>query len=121
MSGECHQSENVLCKHVRATRTFYLDLDQRIPAGVLIDSADASSDDETLTINDVQVVDSDTEITSGDCTVNLVEGRGILVQVSGGTATEDDSETIVTVSWVQDDGDEDAIDCRLLLGGTSGS
>ena len=121
MSGECHQSENVICKHARAVKTVYLNLDDRLPSGVTLDSAEASSEDETLTIEAVEVVSEDTTVTSGDCTVDLIDGRAVLIQISGGTTTTDESETILTVSWVQSDGDEDAVDCRLMIGGSSGS
>lgn len=121
MSGECHQTDNVLCKHARATRTYYVNLDERLPAGVTVSSPAAESEDETLEVESIEVISEDTTIDTGDCSVSLLDGRAIVVQVSGGTATTDDSETILTVSWAQSDGDEDAVDCRLMIGGSSGS
>lgn len=120
-SGECHQSANVLCKHARSTISTYLNLDDRLPAGVAITSAAADSEDLTLEVVSVEVVTEDTVITNAGCTVNLLADRAILVKVAGGAVTSDDSETVLTVSWVQDDGDEDSVDCRLMIGGSTGS
>ena len=58
-----------------------------------------------------------TTVIDGDCTVQLAANRAILIKLEGGTVTDDDSETIVTVDWVQDDDDTDSIDCRLMIGG----
>ena len=120
-SGECHQSANVLCKHVRGTISTYLNLDDRLPAGVAITSATADSEDLTLEVVSVEVVTEDTVITNAGCSVNLLADRAILVKVAGGAVTSDDSETVLTVNWVQDDGDEDSVDCRLMIGGSTGS
>ena len=120
-SGECHQSSNVLCKHVRSTISTYLNLDDRLPAGVAITSATADSEDLTLEVVSVEVVTEDTVITNAGCSVNLLADRAILVKVAGGAVTSDDSETVLTVNWVQDDGDEDSVDCRLMIGGSTGS
>lgn len=120
-SGECHQSANVLCKHVRSIVSTYINLDDRLPPGVEVLSAEADSEDLTLEVVSVEVVDTNTTVGNGACSVNLLANRAILVKVAGGSVTSDDSETILTVSWVQDDGDEDSIDCRLLIGGATGS
>ena len=120
-SGECHQSRYAVCKHVRSTISTYLNLDDRLPAGVAITSATADSEDLTLEVVSVEVVTEDTVITNAGCTVNLLADRAILVKVAGGAVTSDDSETVLTVNWVQDDGDEDSVDCRLMIGGSTGS
>ena len=120
-SGECHQSANVLCKHARSTISTYLNLNDRLPSGVAITSATADSEDLTLEVVSVEVVTEDTVITNAGCTVNLLADRAILVKVAGGAVTSDDSETVLTVNWVQDDGDEDSVDCRLMIGGSTGS
>lgn len=121
MSGECFQTENILCKHSRATRTFYVDLDDRLPVDVTASSPAAESDDETISVESIEVLSEDIFVGTADCQVSLISGRAIIIQLSGGTPTTDDSETIVTVSWVQSDGDEDAVECRLMIGGSSGS
>ena len=120
-SGECHQSANVLCKHARSTISTYLNLNDRLPSGVAITSATADSEDLTLEVVSVEVVTEDTVITNAGCSVNLLADRAILVKVAGGAVTSDDSETVLTVNWVQDDGDEDSVDCRLMIGGSTGS
>lgn len=119
-SGECHQSSNVLCKHALATLTFWVNLDDRLQTGVTVSNPAAECDDPTLEVVDVQVLDADTTITDAGCTVNLLADRAILVQIAGGTESEEGDETIVSVSWDQSDGDTDAVDCRLMIGGSSG-
>lgn len=121
MSGECHQSSNIVCKHARALLTTWVNLDERLPAGVTVSSAQADTEDASLTVENVSVLEENTDIVDGDCTVSLMANRAILVQLSGGTANTDGEESVVTVSWVQSDGDEDAVDCRLSIGGSSGS
>ena len=114
----CNESENVLCKHVRAERTFYVDLDD-LPEDVTVVSGSASSEDVTLVISSVAVIAEDLVIEqTSDCAAKtLIANRAILFTISGGTPSDD--EVIVTVEWTQSDGDIDSRDCRLLVGGTS--
>lgn len=125
MAGEeeedmtCVETKNLLCKHIRSNRTYYVDLDDYLPDGVTIVEADADTEDTLLQVETVEVVAEDTVIeANANCDeITLRAGRAILVVLSGGTATEVDDETIVTVNWVQTDGDEDSIDARLFIGG----
>jgi hypothetical protein len=116
----CTQSKNLLCKHVRAERTYYLDLDDYLPAGVTISNPTAESADTNLGIDAIAVVDEDTLIEgSGNCPeLTLRAGRAVLVLLSAGTVTEQDEETLITVGWDQSDVDNDFIDVRLIIGGT---
>lgn len=115
----CVETKNLLCKHIRSNRTYYVDLDDYLPDGVTIVEADADTEDTLLQVETVEVVAEDTVIeANANCDeITLRAGRAILVVLSGGTATEVDDETIVTVNWVQTDGDEDSIDARLFIGG----
>jgi len=115
----CVETKNLLCKHIRSNRTYYVDLDDYLPDGVTIVEADADTEDTLLQVETVEVVAVDTVIeANATCDeITLRAGRAILVVLSGGTATEVDDETIVTVNWVQTDGDEDSIDARLFIGG----
>lgn len=115
-TGLCHQSENVICKHASASRTFYVALDTRLAAGVTISGVTASTDSD-VDIVQVEVLAEATTIVEGTvCTEKtLPANRTILIRLAGGTASDD--EQVVTVSWTQSDGDQDAVDLRLLIGG----
>lgn len=115
----CIQSKNVLCKHVRASRTYYVDLDDYLPDNVTIVSASADTDDADLNVDAVEVIAEDlvVEANSNCNEITLIANRAILVVLSDGAITDEDEETIVTVNWVQSDGDEDSVDCRLIIAG----
>jgi len=113
----CFESENVVCKHAAASVSFYLDLDHRLQSGVTVTSASASTEDASLTVDLVQVLDEDLSIPGGNsCSPTVLPaGRAILIRLSGGQESND--EVIVTAVWNQSDGDSDAIDCRVIIGG----
>jgi hypothetical protein len=115
----CVQSKNILCKHVRATRTYYVDLDDYLPDDVTLVSVTADSSDNDLNIDDVQIVTEDTVVeANANCDeITLRADRAVLVVLSGGEITDDDEVTIITVNWVQSDGDEDSVDCQLIVAG----
>ena len=112
----CARTKNVICKHVEATKTFYLDLNSYLPEGVTVESAEVSTDDDSLTLSSAEIPGSDYTVNSGCPEKVLTAGRYILIQIADGTP--DDEETIVTVKWTQSDGDIDAVDCRLEIAGT---
>jgi len=111
----CVSSNNVICKHVNATRWFYVDLDF-MPAGVTVVSADASSEDITLTVGEPTIVDTNTIVDAdADCgPITLVADRALAIQIGDGTSDED-NEVLVSVTWVQSDGDEDGRYLRLIV------
>ena len=109
----CVESENVLCKHVRATRTYYADL-SFLPAGVTVVSATADSADASIIIGSVTVLSTDL-IETGCTEPVLLAGRALLIVLSGGTPSDD--EILVTIDWEQSDGDADSRDVRLIVGG----
>ena len=112
----CIQSENVLCKHVRAKKTYYADLSFLEP-GVTAVSAEADTEAEDLVVEAVEVLAEDMTVNeTDDCRgVDLVEGRAVLILLSGGVAS--DEEVLITLSWVQSDGGEDARELRLIVSG----
>lgn len=114
----CTSSLNLVCKHVRSTRTFYVNLDF-LPVDVTVVSATADTQDADLVIESVTVLATDTTIdANGQCSGDELEAdRAILVVLSGGVASDD--EVIVVVNWVQSDGDTDSRDCRVLVSGTA--
>jgi hypothetical protein len=111
----CVSSNNVICKHVGATRWFYVDLDF-MPAGVTVVSADASSEDITLTVGEPEIIDTNTIVDAdADCgPITLVADRALAIQIGDGTSDED-NEVLVSVTWVQSDGDEDGRYLRLIV------
>ena len=116
---DCYESKNVLCKHSRATITVYLDLDKRLPPDVTVSSPTADPVDATLTVTDVATIDVDTvvESDSGCSGLTLIAGRAIQMTIAGGASSDD--ESIVTVGYDISNGDEDYLDCRILVGGVS--
>jgi hypothetical protein len=116
---DCYESSNVLCKHSRATITVYLDLDKRLPPDVTVSNPMADPVDATLTVEDVAVVSVDTtvESDSGCSGLTLIANRAIQMTISGGEASDD--ESIVTVGFDISNGDQDYLDCRILVGGVS--
>ena len=116
---DCYESSNVLCKHSRATITVYLDLDKRLPPDVTVSNPTADPVDATLTVEDVSTIDVDTvvESDSGCSGLTLIAGRAIQMTIAGGEASDD--ESIVTVGFDISNGDEDYLDCRILVGGVS--
>lgn len=112
----CVSSLNFVCKHPRATKTYYVNLDF-LPDGVTAISATADTNDANLTVGNVDVLDEDMTVdeSQGCAGDQLLAGRAILVQLSDGQS--DDDEVIITVCWEQSDGDSDCRDCRLLVSG----
>lgn len=115
----CYESENVVCKHVRADIVVYVNLDARLAAGETVQSATASSSDDELEIGSPAIIDSDTVVEQSSACggVTLKSGRAISFSIAGGTP--DDEETIIVVGFVSSDGQSDFVDCRLLIGGTA--
>lgn len=112
----CTSSSNVLCKHVRATRSYYVDL-SFLPEGVLVTGTPtADPEDDDLTVESVEILEEDLD-DAGCAGAYLTAGRALLVVVSGGTVSDD--ETMITVCWEQSDGDEDCRDVRLIVSGRS--
>lgn len=115
----CASSENLVCKHVRATKTFFFNLNNVIPNGVTIVDATADTTDDELTVESVEVLETDLTVdeTQGCAGTQLEGGRAVLVVLSGGTVS--DEETIVTVNWTDSEGGEDSRDGRFLIVGTA--
>ena len=109
------QSENVLDKHHLATKTFYADL-SFLDAGVTAVSATATTEDADLTVEGADVISKEIVVgATDDCAGTTLEiGRGILILLSGGVASDD--EVIVTVVFELSDGDTDARELRLIVG-----
>lgn len=112
---DCYESQNVLCKHHRSTVAFYVNFDLRLETGVLITDASADTNDDSLVIDAVDIVDEEVTIATSCQSTTLLIDRAVKVTLSGGTPS--DEEVIITVRIASDDGQEDFVDCRLLIGG----
>ena len=114
----CPLTFNVCCKHARATRTYFIDLDKFLPDGVTVTDVVADTDEGNLLVVDdyTEVLIDTVLVESSTCHgATLYAGRAILITLSGGEPSDD--EVIVTVSWTQSDGDTGAVDCRLVVSG----
>jgi hypothetical protein len=111
----CLESTNVICKHVGATKAYYVDL-SFMPAGVTALEADAEAEDATMDIASPEILDSNVTLEDGsDCgPLTLLAGRAIVIVISGGTP-DDDNETRVSVRWTQSNGDADGRYLRLIV------
>lgn len=117
---DCFSSENVVCKHWRSTSAFYVDFNNRLDAGVTIDSVSADTTGTDLQVVSAEVITVDTEVRSGCGTKTLFADRAVKLILSGGVSSED--EVVVTVNASLSDSQEEFIDCRLIVGGAeSGS
>lgn len=115
----CIQSNNVVCKHVRATKTFFFNLNNAIPIGLTIVDATVDTLDPDLSVESWEILDVDMTVddSQGCAGTQLEGGRAVLVVLSGGTVSDD--EVIVTVSWTDSEGGEDARDGRFLIVGAA--
>ena len=112
----CVSSTNVICKHVNASLWYYVDLDW-IPAGVTVVSAEASSDDDSLTIGEPVVLSQSVVIDEGnECggSLTVVANRALAIQIADGTP-DDGNEVLVSVTWTQSDGNTDGRYLRLIV------
>ncbi len=94
---------------------FYVNFNTRLEAGVLITECSADTPDNDLVVDACEVIDEDITLLADCPVVELLNGRAVKVTLSGGVPSDD--EVIVTVRVVTDDGQEDFVDCRLLVGG----
>ena len=115
----CVTSDNVVCKHVRADKLYYVDLHNQIPPDLTIISASAESDDPLLVIGGVQILPNDLIVGEDELcgAIQLYRLRAILIELAGGTVSEMGDETIVTVEWTTSDGYSDARELRLIIDG----
>lgn len=114
--SSCTESLNLVCKHWKASKTFYVDLGF-MPVGVTAVSATADELLSGVTVEGIEVLSEDltVEESNGCNGSQLTMGRALLVILSGGVPSDD--EILITVSWMQSDGTEDSRDLRILVSG----
>lgn len=116
---DCYESQNVICKHVRATILVYVDLNNRLQSGVTIVDAtvDVPATETLITLGTPEIVDTDlvVEEDSSCGGLTLRANRAIVFEISGGSPSDD--EVLATVGWTDSDGQIDYVDCRFIIGG----
>lgn len=124
MTG-CVQSQNVVCKHVEASDTYYLDLTPLLGTGETVSSVTSvTPSDSTVTDASAAVLSAQTTITSyerdadGNTTTRtyiIAANKGVLFTLSGGTPGG--GCVTVTVVFLKSSGKTDAVDCLLEIEG----
>lgn len=125
--SKCVQSQNVVCKHVEASDTYYVDLAPMLGTGETVSSVTSvSCADATLTAASEAVLSNATTITTtarddqgGTTTTNYViaANKGVSFTLSGGSTGAGCST--VTVVFVKSTGKTDAVDCLIEVHGVA--
>lgn len=123
--SECVQSINVVCKHVEASDTYYVDLSPMLGTNETVSSVTSvTPSDSTLTAASGAVIGTSTTITGtsrdldGNTTTTtyvIAANKGISFTLSGG-ATGAGCST-VTVKFLKSTGKTDAVDCLIEVHG----
>lgn len=124
--AECVQSINVVCKHVEASDTYYVDLAPMLGTGETVSSVTSvTTSDATVTAGTGSVLGTATTVTSvsrdlqGNTTTStyvIAANKGVSFTLSGGASGAGCG--VVTVVFVKSTGKTDAIDCLLEVHGT---
>ena len=125
MAGECVQSINLVCKHIEANDTYYVDLEPMLGTGETVSSiTSVTCSDAALTAGSGSVLGSATVVTkttrdeqgnSTSVTYTIAANKGCSFTLSGGSSGSGCST--VTVVFVKSTGKTDAIDCLLEVHG----
>lgn len=123
--SECVQSVNVVCKHVEANDTYYVDLAPRLGTGETVSSiTSVTPSDANVTAGSGSVLGTATTITQttrdaeGNTTTTtyvIAANKGASFTLSGGTSGGGCGT--VTVKFVKSTGKTDAVDCLLEVHG----
>lgn len=118
MFDTCVTAPELLCKHVRATRVFYFDLNQ-MPAGVTASNPIVDSEDSYLTIGTPEVITVDVTVERQKPCQDVMLRAGRAIKFTLGAGTVSDEEVIVTAEWDQSDGARESRDGRLIVSGAA--
>jgi hypothetical protein len=123
--SKCVQSQNVVCKHVEASDTYYLDLAPMLGTAETVSSiTSVTPADATLTAAAATVLSQATTITTtardeqGNTTTGtyvIAANKGASFTLSGGSTGAGCS--VVTVVFVKSTGKTDAVDCLIEVHG----
>jgi hypothetical protein len=125
MAGECAQSINVVCKHVEASDTYYVDLEPILGTGETVSSiTSVTCSDAACTAGSGSVLGTSTVVTkttrdeqgnTTSVTYTIAAHKGCSFTLSGGSAGAGCST--VTIKFAKSTGKTDAIDCLLEVHG----
>lgn len=112
----CVDAKNIICKHVRSSLTYYVDLTDRLGDGTVVAVLDLVADDVLLTLSGEAVISTEGDF-PGPCgtDVTIEAGKGILFTATGGTTG---SRATITVEFEKDNGDVDAVQLLMDVYGT---
>ena len=124
MSG-CVRSINVICKHVEASDTYYVDLEPLLGTGETVSSiTSVTPSDATLTAAASAVISVATTVTqvsrdtAGNTTTStyvIAANKGASFTLAGGTVGR--GVGTVTVKFLKSSGKTDAVDCLVHVRG----
>lgn len=123
--SDCIQSMNVVCKHVEADDTYYVDLAPRLGTNETVASVTSvTPSDSSLTAGTGTVLTSGYTATrvirdqDGNTTTStyvIAANKGVSFTLSGGSSGAGCST--VTVKFVKSTGKTDAVDCLIEVHG----
>ena len=115
---DCIEARNVVCKHVEASDTYYVDLGPILVGSEIISSVTSvTAADAALTVTADAVLTSQTVVTDEyGQSLTIEADTGISFALAGGT--ENNGTSIITVVFVKDSGKTDAIDLVIDVLGT---
>jgi len=118
MSDSCVTAPELLCKHVRATKIFYFDLNE-MPTGVTASNPVVEASDSYVTVGTPEIIATNVTVERPEpCQdVTLIAGRAIKFTLSGGVSSDD--EASITAEWDQSNGEHGTAEGRLIVSGVA--
>lgn len=123
--SDCVQSINVVCKHVEASDTYYVDLAPMLGTGETVSSiTSVTPSDANLTVASPVVLSASTTITQtardeqGNTTTTtyvIAVNKGCSFTLAGGSSGA--GRGVVTVVFAKSTGNTDAVDCLIEVHG----
>jgi hypothetical protein len=113
----CASARNVVCKHVTAANTYYVDLGPLLETAETVSSITTiDAEDSALTVQNGVVLTVDTTVLDENGKSLTIEANtGISFELSGGTP--DNGATKVTVEFVMSTGKTEGLDCLIDVQG----
>lgn len=113
----CVDSKNIICKHVRSSLTYYVDLTDRLGDDTVSSVTDLASDDMALVLSAEGVISVEGDF-PGPCgtDVTIAVGKGIFFTAAAGTTN---TRVTITVEYEKNNGDVDAVQLLMDIYGTA--
>ena len=125
--SKCVQSQNIVCKHVEASDTYYVDLAPMLGTSETVSSVTSvTCADASLTAGSEAILTASTTITTTarDSDGNTTTGTYVIAANKGASFTLAGGSTgagcsTVTVVFTKSTGKTDAVDCLIEVHGVS--